>query len=176
MDYLVALNGLVTLWLARIAAVFLAAIAALTFCDVFARYFFSKAFTFTVEATEFGMALMVFLAVGLVTHDSGHIVVDFVTLRLSRRAHAVLALITNALSLAFLIIMVWRLWLQAAFLLSKGDVTPIWRAPYWLIAYVVAIGSMFLLTGIFLHLIQALRGATGGQTPEEPAAGRPFSE
>ena len=36
------LNGLVALWLARIAAVALAVIAVVTFCDVIARYFFQR--------------------------------------------------------------------------------------------------------------------------------------
>jgi TRAP-type C4-dicarboxylate transport system permease small subunit len=176
MDFLFALNGRVTLWLARIAAGMLAALAVLTFCDVVARYIFAQALTFTVEATEFGMALIVFLAVGRVTHDSGHIAVDFVTLRLSEPARAILAVVTNLLALAFLTIMVWRLWLQAVFLYSKGDQTQVWGAPYWPIALVVAGGSMFLLTGILLHLIDAFRHASGRPPSETPSVARPFSE
>ena len=86
------LNGLVTLWLARIATVALALIAVVTFCDVIARKVFNTGFTFTVEMTEMSMALIVFLGVGLVTHQRGHIVVDVVTLRLSERARVWLGL------------------------------------------------------------------------------------
>src|SRR5262245_37760487 len=118
------LNGLVTLWLARIATVALALIAFVTFCDVIARKIFNKGFTFTVEMTEMAMALIVFLGVGLVTHQRSHIVVDVVTLRLSERAGVWLGLVTNVLSLGFVLIMVWRLWEQAAFIASKGDATP----------------------------------------------------
>ena len=75
------LNGWVTLWLARVAAVALALIAVVTFCDVIARKVFNSGFTFTVEMTEMSMALIVFLGVGLVTHQRGHIVVDVLTLQ-----------------------------------------------------------------------------------------------
>ena len=68
-----AANGRITLWLARIAAVALAVIAAVTFCDVIGRYFFHAPFAFTVEMTQMAMALVVYFGVGLVTHESGHI-------------------------------------------------------------------------------------------------------
>ena len=74
-------------------------IAVVTFCDVFARYVFSAPFTFTVELTEISMALIVFLGVGLVTHDDGHINVDVVTLRLSERRARCSSLVTNMLAL-----------------------------------------------------------------------------
>ena len=44
-------NGRVTWWLAPIAAAALALLAAITFCDVVARYFFNAPFSFTVEIT-----------------------------------------------------------------------------------------------------------------------------
>jgi TRAP-type C4-dicarboxylate transport system permease small subunit len=171
------LNGVVAKSLARIAAVILALVAAVTFFDVFARYVFNKPFTFTVEATEFGMALIVFLGVGLVTHNNGHITVDVLTLRLSNRIRALLGLVINILALAYLAILVWRLWLQAFFLLSKGDKTQIWAIPLWPVAFVMAAGSIFLLTGTILYLANTWLSATGWHAPPtaEPAA-RPFSE
>jgi TRAP-type C4-dicarboxylate transport system permease small subunit len=149
------LNGLITLWLARIAALALALIAVVTFCDVIARKLFNKGFTFTVEMTEMAMALIVFLGVGLITHQRGHIVVDVLTLRLSERARVWLGLVTNMLSLGFVMIMVWRLWLQAAFIASKGDT---------------------LVTGLVLHLIDSMdRAAHPGRSAPE-AAERPYQD
>ena len=177
MESLVALNGRVTLWLARAAAAALAAIAVFTFCDVIARYAFNRPFTFTVEFTEMSMALIVYLGVGLTTHDRGHIVVDFVTLKLPETARAVLALVTNALALVFLAIMIWWLWQRAAFLFAKGDTTPIWLIPYWPIAYAMAVGSIFLLTGILLQTIESFRRMRDPQAPPaSPSVGRPFTD
>ena len=39
--------------------------------------------------------------------------------------------------------MVWRLWLQAAFIVSKGDTTLILDVPLWPVAFVIAVGSLF---------------------------------
>ncbi|HVG51266.1 MAG TPA: TRAP transporter small permease [Xanthobacteraceae bacterium] len=161
LETLIKLNGRVTMWLAWAAAVFLALIATVTFLDVFARYLFLKPFSFTVEVTEFGMALIVFLAVGLVTHDDAHINVDVVTLRLSAKVRAILSMIINAIALAYIAIMVWRLWVQAFYLLSKDDRTQIWALPYGPLAIIMAAGSMFLLTGTIFYLIDAYRRARG---------------
>ena len=171
------LNGRVTLWLARIAAFLLALIAVMTFCDVIARYVFNAPFTFTVEVTELAIGLIVYLGVGLTTHENGHIVVDVLTLRLSDRTRAWLAMVTNVLALGFLAVMVWRLWLRADFLLVKGDTTQVRGIPFWPVAFAMALGSAFLLTGVLLQLIDACRRVANRQGPPPSAtAVRPFSE
>lgn len=170
------LNGLATLWLARVAAFILALVAAVTFCDVVGRYVFNSPFTFTVEFTEISMALIVYLGVGLTTHDRGHIVVDVVTLRLPESMRSLMSLVTNVLSFMFLVIVIWRLWQRAAFLLEKGDTTQIWLIPLWPVAFLMAAGSVFLLTGIFLQTVEAFRRVTRPHAQPSPSVTRPFSE
>jgi TRAP-type C4-dicarboxylate transport system permease small subunit len=132
---------------------------------VIARYFFNSPFTFTVEMTELGMGLIVFLAVGLTTHEEGHISVDIVTLRLTEWFRSLLAAFTNLVAFVFLAAMVWRIWLRAEFLLQKGDVTPIWHQPIWPVAFIMAAGSVFLLTGVLLHFLRAFGRVTGRSVP-----------
>jgi TRAP-type C4-dicarboxylate transport system permease small subunit len=170
------LNGLITLWLARIATGALALIAAVTLCDVIARKLFNSGFTFTVEMTEMAMALIVFLGVGLVTHRREHIAVDVVTLRLPERARVWFGLGTNILSLGFVVLVVWRLWLQAAFITDKGDTTPILNFPLWPIAYVIAVGSIFLVTGLALHVLDSVDRAVHPEKSAPEAAERPFQD
>ncbi|MBI3512772.1 MAG: TRAP transporter small permease [Proteobacteria bacterium] len=170
------LDGLATRWLAHIATVALALIAVATFCDVIARKVFNKGFTFTVEMTEMAMALIVFLGVGLVTHQRAHIVVDVLTLRLSERARVWLGLVTSVLSTGFVVLMVWRLWVQAAFIGSKGDTTPIWNIPLWPIAYAIAAGSVFFATGLVLQLIDLIDRAAHREKSAPQAVERPFQD
>ena len=171
------LNGRVTLWLARVAACILAAVAAVTFCDVVGRYVFNSPFTFTVEFTELSMALIVYLGVGLTTQDRGHIVVDVVTLRLPTSVRLLLSLVTNVLSFVFLVIMIWQLWQRAAFLFDKGDTTPIWLIPLWPVAFLMAAGSIFLLTGIGLQAVESFGRVTYPHAPpRSPPVARPFSD
>ena len=166
-------NGRATLWLARIASVALAVIAVVTFIDVIGRYFFRASFPFTVELTQLAMAIVVYFGVGLVTHEDAHINADFVTLRLSPRRRALLALVTNLLALGFLAAMVWCLWVQANFLFAKGDTTMVWTVPLWPFAFAVAFGSLFLLTGVAMQLLHAWARFTGVEpepAPAEPSA------
>jgi TRAP-type C4-dicarboxylate transport system permease small subunit len=176
-DVLGRANGRVAMWLARIAAVALAVIAAVTFGDVIGRYFFHAPFPFTVEFTQMAMGLVVYFGVGLVTHEDAHISADFPTLRLSPRLRALFTLVTNLLALAFLAVVVWRLWLQAEFLLAKGDTTMVWQVPLWPIAFAVAAGSVLFLTGVALHLANAWAALSNPQrAPAPTAAPQPYRE
>jgi len=170
-------NGRVTTWLARVAAFVLAALAVVTFCDVIARYFFDSPFSFTVELTELAMGILVYFGVGMTTHDNEHISVDFVTLRLSGWLRAVLSLITNGLAFLFLIFLVWRLWQRAVVLLDKGDTTPIMFVPLWPFAFLMAFGSIFLLTGVLVRFVDAGRRLQNSQTtPPSASVTRPYQE
>ena len=151
------LNGRIALWLARVAALILAAIGLMTFCDVFARYLLNRPFTFTVEFTEIMMGLMVFLAMGLATHEKRHIGVDAVTMRLSKRTNAWLDLFMSAIALAIASVMVWQIFLKAGVLLQKGDYTQIQRVPYWPGVYVMAFGGLFLLSGLAFYIVRDVR-------------------
>ena len=154
-------NGRVTTWLARIAALTLALLCLTTFVDVIARYFFNAPLTFTVEATELAMGLIVYLGVGLATHDNEHVSADVVTLRLSDRLRTLVALVTNGLALVFLAVMVWRLWLRATELLAEGDVTQIMLVPLWPVAFAMAFGGVFFVTSTFLHILGGLQRIRG---------------
>jgi TRAP-type C4-dicarboxylate transport system permease small subunit len=176
-DLFARANARFTMWLACIGAFALAVIASVTFCDVIARYFLNRPFSFTVELTELVMALVVYFGVGLVTHENTHINADVVVLRLPPRWRGRFALVTNLLALGFLAVMVWRLWLRAVFLLAKGDMTPVWGVPLWPIAFAIAFGSVFLLTGVFLHLVAPSRGVTNPQGAPPPlATPQPYRE
>jgi TRAP-type C4-dicarboxylate transport system permease small subunit len=151
------LNGAVTLWLARVAAVIMAFLALITFSDVGARYLFNKPFNFSVEVTELAMGLMVYLGLGYVTHENGHVRVDFFTLKLGARVRAAIELLTSLIALAFLAVMVWRLWMRALVLFEKHDVSQVLHLPFWPVAFAMATASLLLLTGVFLWLLAALR-------------------
>lgn len=142
--------------LAHIAAAVLAALAVMTFCDVVARYFFNKPFIFSVEITEFAMGLIVYLGLGLTTHEKGHVTVDIVTLRVGERLRTALEAVTGLLALGFLALMVWQIWLRAGSLYAKGDYTPVFAIPLWPVAFAIAAASLLLLTGLAVHALGAL--------------------
>ena len=97
-------------------------------------------------------------------------------LRLPERARIWLGLVTNVLSLGFVVLMVWRLWLQAAFITDKGDTTPILNFPLWPIAYLIAVGSVFLITGLVLHVVDSADRAAHPEKSAPEATERPFQD
>jgi TRAP-type C4-dicarboxylate transport system permease small subunit len=149
------LNERATTWLALAGSVALAIMMLLTFIDVVGRYLFSLPFTGTVEMTELLMGLMIYLGIGLTTHDRGHIRVDLLVTRLSPRGQATLELITGAIALAFVALIVWQLWLRAQVNFDKNDMTQIWEWPVWPVAFTMAAGSLFLLSSMILLLLKA---------------------
>ena len=142
--------------LAYIAAGVLAMLAVVTFADVVARYGFNRPFSFTVEVTELAMGLIVYLGVGLTTHEKGHVSVDVLTLRASNRGRATLEVVTGLLALGFLALMIWQLWLRAAALLAAGDQTQVWAIPLWPVAFAMAAAAALLFTGVAVHTVTAL--------------------
>ena len=87
------------------------------------------------------------------------------TQRLSDRLRALMGLVTNVLALAFLAVMVWRMGLRAADLLAKGDITDIWHIPIWPVAFAMAFGAVFFISGVLLHMLSALQRVTGRSRP-----------
>src|SRR4051794_39050500 len=156
-------NGRATLFLARIGAVALAIVALTTFCDVIGRYFFKAPFSFTVELTEMGMAVLVYFGMGLITHENGHISADFLVSRLPPRFWALLAVMTNLLALGFVGLTIWQLWLHAFYLFQKGDLTQNWRVALWAGALFAAVGSLFLLVRVVLPRLPGWESFFGGR-------------
>ena len=157
------LNGRVTLWLARCAAVILALMALVTFCDVIGRYVFNRPFSFTLEFVELAMGLIVYLAVGLVTHEREHVSVDFVTLKLPPRLRLLVGLAVDLVALTYLAVLVWRLFGTALSLYGTGDFTPVWFVPLWPFAFLIAAASTLFLTGTLLHLCTGVSGLIAGR-------------
>lgn len=151
------LNGGLSLWFARLAALILCGIGVMTFCDVVARYFFNRPFTFTVEVTELLMGMVIFLGIGLTTHDSRHITVDVLTMKLPVKIRSVLEIVVTIGSIAIIGLMVWRMWLTAALLRREGEYTQIHQIIIWPYAYVMAIASILFLTGLVLYIVRAYR-------------------
>ena len=56
--------------------------------------------------------------------------------------------------------------MHAFYLFQKGDVTQNWRVPLWPVAFAVAFGSLFLLTGVLLQLIATWMLLSGERTPD----------
>ena len=108
---------------------------------------------------------------------NGHIVVDVVTLAAAGALRELACAGDERRSRsASSPSMVWRLWLRADFLLRKGDTTPVWAMPLWPVAFAMAFGSVFFLTGVLPAPARTPAGAAhradNGTPPPPPVARR----
>ncbi|HYD77560.1 TRAP transporter small permease [Ramlibacter sp.] len=100
-----------------------AAIVALTFVDVLARYLLSAPVRGSLEVIEFCMALVIFTALPLVTRHGGHVTVELFDRAGSGVARRIRRALCDALSLLALGLLSWRLWVYAAGSAQSGSKT-----------------------------------------------------
>ena len=62
-----------------------------------------------------------------------------------------------------MLIVCWRLFLQAFSRIENNDITQIWEIPVWPVAYIMAIASILMVTSLALHLVLAARSSITGQ-------------
>ena len=92
----------------------LAAIVALTFCDVLGRHLFGRPVFGAHDITEHLMALIIFLGLPLISLEGGHLTVDLFDRYLLRHALWPWHLAVAALMAALLLFLAWVMWQAAA--------------------------------------------------------------
>ncbi|MCU0969001.1 MAG: TRAP transporter small permease [Rubrivivax sp.] len=115
-----AASGPVERVLGVLCAVPVALIVVLTFADVFARYLFAAPIRGSLEIVEFSMALLIFMALPLVTRHRGHVTVSLIDNVVRGPARRIKAVLCDALSTVALALMAWRLWAQGLDDLDAG--------------------------------------------------------
>lgn len=142
--------------MALLAGVVLLLLMLFTTLDVVMRYFFNAPFRGSLEATEFSMALIVFLGVAYCGWVGGHIGVDLFEKLLEKPSMRFIPVIVNLVGSAlFAVIAVtvvnetFEAWTQASNML---------RMPHWPFRLVVAFGSGLYAIVLLIHAIRAARG------------------
>jgi len=140
-----------------ISAVPLALIVALTFIDVFARYFFAHPVPGAAEIIQFAMAMAIFTALPVVTRAGGHITVDLFSHALSPRIRAYLQLPCELLSAVALALITWRLWTQATEYGQNDTMTLVLRLPMAPLAYAMAVFAALAVAAVGLRFAATMK-------------------
>ena len=127
----------------------------LTFFDVFGRSVFNAPIIGSVEILTLMMGLLIYLGIGQTTITGRHIRVDVVTQLLPVRVRLVLDVSVQVLSFFTVVIICWRLWVQALEQAAELNITQNLELPVWFISLLMAICSFSLVTGMLVQLIQS---------------------
>jgi TRAP-type transport system small permease protein len=138
-----------------IATAGLFAMMMVTVVDVAGRYLFRAPLPASFELTEYLMAVLVFLALPLVSAKGEHIRITLVDRILSRSAARIRDRGVGLLAGAICVLLGWQVLALATRILEYGDSTQTLRIPLAPLAYFV--GASLALSGLILAIRPFLR-------------------
>ena len=130
--------------------------------EVVMRYLFNRPLPGHLELTQLFIAPAVFLALSYVQEYRGHVGMDLLVERLSRRPRAAVDTFVLLVALATFIVITWFSWTAAWEAWQMGDVTPTAYLPTWWSKMAVPVGSALLCVRLALQIVQSARVALGG--------------
>jgi TRAP-type C4-dicarboxylate transport system permease small subunit len=150
------------------AGVAVLAIVVLITYDVLMRHFLNEPQLFVDEVASFLQILIIFGGLAYTFRTGGHVRVDLLTTRLPGRARAWLRAAGLALSLAFLVIVIWTTAQSALTAYRYGRVSTVMLYPLWLPMLVIPLGLALLGVIMLLALAQQLRRLRAPEPDEVP--------
>jgi TRAP-type C4-dicarboxylate transport system permease small subunit len=149
-------------------AALLAAMAALVFGNVCARYLFNASFGWVEELTRYMMIWLAYLGAGLALRHGNHVAVMLLVEALPRAPALLLRGAVGLVTLGFLAALTWIGWEYAQFAMRQR--TPVLQWPTGAVYLAIPIGCGLMA----LHLLLSFRSFSRGHgdlaepAPEEP--------
>jgi TRAP-type C4-dicarboxylate transport system permease small subunit len=140
-------------WIAGVAIV---SIVFLTVADVILRRF-RMPIDWAFEVVVLLGAIAIGFAVPQTTIDKGHVLMDFVTERLSLRWQRIFSMITRCLGIFIFAIFGWRIFPYGNNLWRSGQVSPILLLPEYPVAYGIGICCFIVCLILFYDLVQKFK-------------------
>lgn len=126
--------------------------------DVLMRYLFAKTYAGLFEITEYSLLWITFLGAPWIMKNNGHVRVDLIVNRLPSRKRAILAVISDGISIFLLSTMTWY---TAGLTLhdyrTSFTLSGILMAPKWPIESIIPIGFFLLLLQTARHAGQHVK-------------------
>jgi TRAP-type C4-dicarboxylate transport system permease small subunit len=129
-------------WLSdALVAALLFAMMTLTFLDVIGRYMLHRPVMGSTELIQYMLALLIFIALPVVTAREEHISISIVEGLLGSRANAVRRILLRVVCAAIMLAVSWYMWSHAKMLAENRDVIGYLLLPVAPAAYAVSVLS-----------------------------------
>ena len=139
-----------------IAGVALTSIVFLTVTDVILRRF-RMPIDWTYEVVVLLGAIAIGFSVPQTTLDKGHVLMDFLTVKLPKRWQKMFSLITRCLGIVTFAIFGWRIFPYGTNLWKRGQVSPILEMPEFPVAYGIGVCCFIVCLVLFYDLVQKIK-------------------
>ena len=147
----------VLLW---IAGLFLIAMISITGANIVLRLF-GLPIRGTFELMGYFGAVVTAFALGYTQIKRGHIAVDIVVLRFSKKVQRILHAVNHIICMVFFIIVTWQIFRYATTLWETGEVTETLQIIYFPFTYAVALGCLILAFTFLVDFLKSLIGDQG---------------
>jgi TRAP-type C4-dicarboxylate transport system permease small subunit len=140
----------------------LLAMMMMTVVDVIMRYFFRRPIIGSVEISVSLMVCIVFLGIGWCALNDGHISVDIITGKLSKRGRAFLNSFDNIVTFVLALIIAWRSFLEAVSVKKMDVNSPLLGIPRYPFVFVTAFGFLLLFFAaliLFIRNVKSIKDA-----------------
>jgi len=142
--------------------------------EVMARYVFNSPTNWAHESMFLMFGMQYLLAGGFVLREGGHVRVDVLYNKMSRRAKAICDLLTSIFFFIFMITLLYTGW---TFFMDAYDVSEVsfteWAIPYWPIKFALPLGAALLLIQGISQLIKDILVAINPDATLIDSATRP---
>lgn len=143
-----------------VGAACLVGMTALTCVDVVGRFFKHPVFG-SVELVTFMGIFVVAFALPYTHENRGHIGVELLVRRFSKKTRALIDIFTELVSLIFFSLVTWRMFLYAFKMRQSGEVSMNLELPEYMIIFVVALCFMLFSLIIFKRIVETIAALRG---------------
>jgi TRAP-type C4-dicarboxylate transport system permease small subunit len=140
-----------------IGVIILLAMMMMTVTDVIMRYFFRQPIIGSMEISVTLMVCIVFLGIGWCALNDGHISVDIITGKLSKRSRALLNGFDNIVTLVLALLITWRSFMEAVSVKDMEVTSPILGIPRYPFVFVTSFGFFLLFSAALILFIKNIR-------------------
>lgn len=141
-------------WIAGIA---LYSIVFLTVTDVTLRRF-RMPIDWTYEVVVLLGAIAIGFSIPQTTLDKGHVLMEFLIVKLPKGWQRMFSLITRCLGIVIFALFGWRIFPHGTNLWRTGQVSPILEMPEYPVAYGIGVCCFIVCLVLFYDLLEKLRG------------------
>lgn len=125
-----------------VAQLILAIMMILITFDVLGRWLFSKPIKGTVDLTELGLSMVIFLSLAYTHVRKEHISVDFLVEKLSQKVQRIFDIVINIIIAGLMLLMAWSLYGNVQRLNSSNTISGDLGLPIYIFAILAVIGAI----------------------------------
>lgn len=140
-------------WLHNIAELILLVIMLWITFDVLGRWLFHHPIKGTVDFTELGLSMVVFLSLAYTHLHNVHVTIDFIVEKFPEKIQWIFEGAINVVIACVMCVVAWSLWLNSQRLLQSNTITADLYLPVYLFVILAAIGTIVFALAAISHTI-----------------------